>query len=315
MPTKNTSIDFDNLVKLYLDGESLDNLSRDCHVSIYRIKDAIIERGFKLRTKAERQAIIGQKSRARTEINDPDSFGDICARYIAGESENALAKDYGVARNVIRNRLLKHGVEIRSYSAANLLKASQMTPEERQSNAAAAHAAVKGMKHSWEQLCLRAQSKEGSQGNRSQAELLLEKWLIERGVHVIPQKAIGKYNVDLGAYPVAVEVFGGGWHFYKNHVERFNYLFDQGWNIVIVYVNGKLSVLQPGAADYIVSFLQETARNPTVTPQYRMIWGEGKLYAAGSANADELASIVPLRAPNLARPTNKRPGGKTIRMA
>lgn len=302
MPAKNTSVDFDNLIKLYLDGESLENLARDFHVSVDRIKLVFVERKIKLRTATEREAIKRKKVSSFYATRDPLPSLVIVDRYLAGESENALAKAYGVDRGVIRRRLLKHGVEIRGYSAANILKASRETPEERQANSAAAHAAVKGMKHTWEQLCRRAQGKEGTQGNRSEAELLLEKWLIERGVQVIPQQAIGKYNVDLGTYPVAVEIFGGGWHFYKNHIERFNYLFDQGWNIVIVYVNGRKSVLTPGAADYIVSFLQETARNPTMPRQYRVIWGEGKVYAGGSANADELASIVPLRTRNWIRP-------------
>lgn len=295
MPTKNTSVDFDNLIKLYLKGEGIEKLARNFHISTNRIKSVFIERGVKLRSIKERHAIVGKKCAAFNIANDPLPSDVIVKRYIAGESENALAKAYGVSRTMIRTRLIRSGITIRSYSAANLLKASQMTPEERKANSAAAHAAVKGMKHTWEQLCCRAQSREGTQGNRSEAELLLERWLIERGIPVIPQKAVGKYNVDLGAFPVAVEVFGGGWHFYKDHVERFNYLFDRGWHIVIVYVNGRLSVLTPGAADYIVSFFQQATSNPTAPREYRVIWGEGKLYAAGGANGYELSRVVPRR--------------------
>lgn len=304
LTAKNTSVDFDNLVKLYLNGESLDNLSRDFHTSVQFIKDTFAARGVKLRTNAEREAIKIQKRIARITANDPASFADIGPRYIAGESENALAKSYGVSRNVIRARLLKQGIEIRGYSAANLLKASKESPEERRANAAAAHEAVRGSTRSYESLVQAALTREGIVNRRSHAEILLNTWFIERGVVFTPQKAIGKYSVDFGAYPVAVEIFGGGWHFYKDHIERFNYLFDHGWNIVVIYVNGRISVLTPSAADYIISFLQETTSNPTAPRQYRVIWGEGKLYAGGSADANELASIVPLRTRDWAGSSN-----------
>lgn len=304
MPAKNTSIDFNNLINLYLSGESLENLAHRFRTSVTRIKHEFSLKDVALRTAHERRALIAQKAKTRHIINDPFPSDEIIQRYLDGESENSLAEAYKTSRTTIRRRLTRSGIPIRSYSEANLLKASQMTPEERLANAKAAHDAVRGYKHTLQQLEKRAFSRQKNRSNQSAAEKLLEKWLLNRGIPVIVQQAVSKYNVDLGAFPIAVEVFGGGWHFYKNHIERFNYLFNRGWSIVIVYVNGKLSPLTEGAADYIASFFQETTSNPSTGCQYRVIWGEGKLYAAGGANGNELASIVPLRSRDWHRPTD-----------
>lgn len=53
----------------------------------------------------------------------PDAVvNSIIKAYIAGESENSLAKRHGVSRQVIRQRLLSHGVTRRSQSEAETVK-------------------------------------------------------------------------------------------------------------------------------------------------------------------------------------------------
>jgi hypothetical protein len=75
----------------------------------------------------------------------PDS--QICARYIAGESEIALAREYNVDRRTIRKRLLENGVEPRGRSAAMFMRMKRASPEERQRIALAANVALRGTKY------------------------------------------------------------------------------------------------------------------------------------------------------------------------
>lgn len=123
------------------------------------------------------------------------------------------------------------------------------------------------------------------------------------GVETTLQKAIGPYNADLAAYPVAVEIFGGNWHARGRHAARFpdrvRYFLDQGWNLVIVWVLDRRRwqsaiPLTPAAADYIASFVQLTRRDPSTRGQYRVIWGDGKEAATDGLDLNELA-LVPSR--------------------
>ncbi|MFZ9633405.1 MAG: response regulator, partial [Alphaproteobacteria bacterium] len=45
--------------------------------------------------------------------------------------------------------------------------------------------------------------------------------------------------------------------------------------------------LEVGAADYVITYLQELRRNPPAVGQYRVISGSGELLAAGSADGDQ----------------------------
>jgi hypothetical protein len=120
--------------------------------------------------------------------------------------------------------------------------------------------------------------------------------LAERGIDSIAQRAIGVYNVDLAALPVAVEVLGGGWHSIKTvHAERTPYILDEGWHLVMVWDYEGRSSLGPGAADYVVAFLDEVRRNPPATCQYRVISGQGKLLAACGREDNEFPLVPPPR--------------------
>lgn len=301
MTRKIPPADMDNAIKAYLSGLNTEEASELFGFTAGPLVRELKARGL-LRNKEERKFVRCRNISKTRMANNPFRVDEISARYLAGESVNSLAKFYNTSRSVITIRLKHAEIELRGQTTANQLRAALTPAEEHIRRAENAHAAIRGVKRTENELIQRAQTRELRPSNVSQAEILLAQWLTERGVSVIPQQAIGKYNVDLGTHPIAVEVFGGGWHFAKNHIERFDYIFNAGWHVLIVYVSGRLSVLTPGAADYIVSFLQETTANPTAPREYRMIWGEGKLYTAGSANSYELASIVPHRGRNWRRP-------------
>ena len=65
------------------------------------------------------------------------------------------------------------------------------------------HVPCRGRHADFNELCRHALAKERF-GKLTRHELTLRDLLIERGIRTIPQQAIGPYNCDLGANPVAV---------------------------------------------------------------------------------------------------------------
>jgi very-short-patch-repair endonuclease len=229
--------------------------------------------------------------------NIPLDVNDLVKRYVAGESEKSLAESVGVSRNVIRRRLEASGTAIRDRSAAMHTRMSRLDPEERAQLAAAAHDAVRGKRKSAEFLIARALGveKQGAEhGNVSPAELMLADLLRDHGVLVTHQKAIGPYNADLATLTVAVEVLGGQWHFVKKHGKRLRYLLDAGWDVIFVWVDGVHYPLGRGAAQYISAHREFRRQNPAAARCYRVIRGDGKLVAQGSADRDDIPDIIPL---------------------
>ena len=110
-----------------------------------------------------------------------------------------------------------------------------------------------------------------------------------------PQHAIGPYNCDLGAYPVAVEIFGGNWHWSGRHLlrspERFRYILNAGWHILVLHITRRCPVTIE-IADYVAAYVDETRRDPARRREYRVVGRAGELLTAGSVDDDEI-TIIP----------------------
>lgn len=221
---------------------------------------------------------------------------DIAAAYQSGESEYELSLRYGVSRAVIRKRLTDSGVTVRSMSDAGKVRASKMTPEQRAAQAAAAHTAARGREHTEAERRKGAATRERQGKVGSAGEQYLIDCLRDRGLAPVPQKAVGRYNVDIAVPPVAVEVLGGGWHLKKAiHVERTKRILNEGWHLLFVWNHEGDSALTAGAADYVFAFLQEVGGHPSTAGEYRVISGGGQLLAAGSADDDQFPLVPPPR--------------------
>lgn len=278
MANKVTTAQLDHAISLYLSNEPFDKIATSAGISISRLHTERKRRGIPPR--GERQV--------------PDA--EIVAAYEAGASEYALSQQYGVSRGVISKRLRDAGIERRTMSEAGKARNASMTSAERKKQTAAANRAARMRsqptieKHR-KALTLEAQGKFESTG-----EELLHSLLAERGVNAIPQRAIGVYNVDLAVLPVAVEVLGGGWHAVKTvHAERTPYILDEGWHLIMVWDHEGRSALGPGAAEYIVTFLDEIRRNPPATCQYRVISGQGEVLASSGRESNEFSLVPPPR--------------------
>lgn len=233
-----------------------------------------------------------------TRIPMPDDF---LPRYEAGESLFALAKSYGISRTALFRWLEVAGVERRSYSDAQRIKASKMTSAERSAQAKAAHDAARGRTVPFMEKVRRAFDKEWKAFNGgveySRLEALMDKWLTDRDVKHVFQKSIGPYNVDFYTFSgVAVEVLGGSWHGSKarriKEAERAKYILDLGLNMVFVWSTTNAAMVE-ACADEIVSIVDFSRRNPSVRGKYWVIRGDGKVIAACRDDMDERALVVP----------------------
>lgn len=219
---------------------------------------------------------------------------DLIGRYLAGESENALAKSFGFSRQVVRRILRQGGIERRGRSEAEALKWARMSPDQRASQVAAAHEATRGSTKSFDSLCRAALSRQRLQSHATDAEWEFARLLANRGLATIPQQAIGAYNCDLGAFPVAVEIFGGNWHWHGRHLartpERIRYMLDSGWHVLMVHAWPDAGYpLGDEVADHVVAYVEAARRDPAARREYRVIRGAGEILASGSADDDEVS--------------------------
>lgn len=280
---------------------------RDKIVPLYQSGKAIYEvaaiLGINPKTAARELRRQGIPTRPRT---DETLVESAITLYQQGISCLEACKRVGISRPVLTLALEKRGIPIRGGSESMYLRFEGSTLEERKALSAAANAAWRGSKMTLESRIKNAQGKERNLSGISPAESQLALWLSERGIATIPQKAIGPYNADLATGTVAVEVFGGNWHASGHHARRFparaDYLFDQGWNLVIVW-NQARDPLSIEAADYIASFIEECGADPSIRGEYRVIRGCGKELTRGKDHFDQLALKPSQRRTPSERPT------------
>ena len=163
--------------------------------------------------------------------------------WVENRSIEALERELKVSTTTLFDWCLKLGIPTRSGSEANLVRFANSTTEERAAVTAKAHAAVRGLKRSKEDLEKRAQGKEYAP--MSKWELWFAKWLLGANITGFKHNyALSIYNVDF-AFPehkIAIEIDGGGWHSSERKklqdVNKETYLTEQGWTLYRVTSNG-----------------------------------------------------------------------------
>lgn len=283
MSNKRNSVDADDLVKEYLSGKNITQLKRQFGIGAITVLGILDRNGVSIRPARV----------SATRIDVP--VEEIVARYQSGESIKSLSDFYSVSRVVITKRLIECGVNRRDRSAAMYQRMSQTSPEERMRLVHSAHAAIQGTKQTFSEKRKRALTVQNRLTNVSASETWLADELRAKGYDAIQQFAVGTYNCDVAVHPVAVEIFGGGWHWYGRHkaraIERLHYFLDHGWHVLIITTYGRIP-LTGETTEYVASFIEETRRDPTASRQYRVIRGAGEILAAGSADDDQF-SIEP----------------------
>lgn len=223
--------------------------------------------------------------------------------YRAGESEYSLGNRLGISRSAVRRCLIEQGVQPRDRSEAGITRAKQMSPEARSAQVAAAHAAVLGVTVTEERKVAHAKALQRIGRIEPGGEQLMADWLTDRGWTLTPQRAIGRYNVDLAEQPVAVEILGGGWHALKaTHATRTPYILDRGWAMLFVWNYEGRSALTERAADYATAFRDQVRRDPALIGEYRVIAGDGETLSRGRVDDGEFTLVPPPRGRIKCRP-------------
>jgi very-short-patch-repair endonuclease len=298
---KTDSATLDQAIQMYLAGKSVKEIEAACGIHSVTLTRERNRRGI--------------PSRKVKQI----PVAEAVKLYLSGMSASELGRRYGVARDTVRLRLVAAGIGIRPADEATSLWMSQESEESKTIRAEAAAEACRtteyrervsrrfaGITKDPDVLERRAQNRERRAiadpmyAYISDHERQFRRLLEEAGENPIPQKAIGRYNVDLAIGPVAVEILGGHWHSIKRqHSIRTPYILNRGWHLIMVWSmfhDGTDWVyMSPAAAEYVVAFAQEARRNPPMVGEYRVIRSDGQLLAAGGSEDDELAFIPPTR--------------------
>jgi len=222
---------------------------------------------------------------------------DASQRYLAGETCQQLAAQFGVGRKWLDTRLRRAGVQMRTRSEACLLRSSKFTLKQRLAHAEKAHAARRGGKNGPVMGTRRAQTIERYGMPSHRDESLLAFWLAKRGHIATLQKAIGTYNVDLGfeTSRIAVEINGSA-HLPRNlgdsfPLERLKYILDSGWRVIEIITWPKRYSLRATCADYVVPLLELPHWDESASSQHVVITGRGEPLPCTGFNANNWTAI------------------------
>lgn len=206
-----------------------------------------------------------------------------------------LANDLGVSRSAIRRALIERGVPIRGQTAAIRLMMSKRTPEENRRNSEAAHEAARKHIHTQEEKLKRALTRERLGLHTSPIEAELSERLRARGLIPYQQRSIGIYNSDIVINDVVIEVYGGSWHTATRHAERstrrFKYILENGYDVIILWIDKDKYPLSKTAVDYIEDFIRDERQPDPVGGKFRVIVGDGCETSRGDADLALLSSL------------------------
>jgi very-short-patch-repair endonuclease len=264
-------LNVDEIICRYTAGEPASSIAKSMDVGLHTISNRLINAGVEVRS---REAAISLAKKL------PIDTDEVVRRYKAGNSELAISQALGHSRSAIRRRLIEAGISVRSGSEAGKIRMRRMSPEQRAALADAAHAAVRGVPQSEEYRCKLALANEHRERVASPNERTLAEWLRARRLEVTPQKAVGRYNVDiaLAESRIAVEIFGGNWHAGGAHARRYrprlDYLMDRGWHPVIVWVTTNYRLAYP-VAEQIIALHEARSYGESFGRQEHVIRGDG----------------------------------------
>ena len=218
--------------------------------------------------------------------------GDIVGMYVSGQSENAVAKHFGMGRGVIRRRLREAGIHVRTQSEAETLKWSMMTTAQRMAQVSAANHAARGSRRDISVQAKIAQTRQRRQTHVGPDERIVRRFLETAGIECIPQQAVGPYNCDLGCFPVAVEVFSSHWLWGNSYEKRFRYLLNADWCIYVLPVS-RSSPITESRMRHLIAYIEQARRDPPTPREYRVVWSAGEWERVGYLDDDKIVLDPP----------------------
>lgn len=163
--------------------------------------------------------------------------------YQRGVASYLIARKFKVSNGYVRRLLEKNGIKLRGHDVTNKESARKRTPEENRAITEKASQANKGSEHTLLHRSRLAISREKVPTIDPVYEQPLVDLCRTMSVRVIPQKAFGKFNVDLYLVKenVVIEIFGGGFHNKTEAVDMFNnkikYLSTRRVPVLIVWAD------------------------------------------------------------------------------
>lgn len=275
------NVDINHAISLYESGKSITQIAKELGVGSSTISRRFSQAGYRtLRSNAEIGWLTAQRR-----------YGDISEAirmYVSGSTLEDARKSIGVPRRFLEKAIVKAGHTLRTQAQQLGLRYTRMSVSERRSITAQANIALRGKKASPKRMERRARTNENTLQLASRADLILALWLVQRGVQIIPQKAVGPYNIDIAVEHlfVAIEVNGHWRHFSSSNaaaiIQRKKYLRDRGWVLIEVRLTSThdrpWKYLRPLCADKIITLLDRISRGETLTSEETVLGGDGELF-------------------------------------
>lgn len=222
----------------------------------------------------------------------------IIEKYASGIGIGGVANMLGVSPSPIERTLRENGVHIRNPSEQQQARMDRSTPEEIAKLTKAANKAATGRKKTFEELCKGAKTREGNIDTHtvSKLEHSFAAMFDDANIKYTRQVACGAYNCDFVVDSVAVEVWGGNFHFSGEHLarseERFKYITRFFKGVIIVTINSS-NPFSEGLVKALIANIKEFSGQPSITGEYRMIWSNGEFITGNRINGDNFAFIYP----------------------
>jgi len=279
VPPKAPHPNLDDAVARYASGQPLHEVLGTTGVS-----KTVLYRALRKRN------LVQQRDRRSVNV------GALISAYGHGASVAELARRFEVSRHLVVERLADNGIVPRSRSESSTIRWSQMGEGQRKAQGAGAHEAVRGRGRLERERRFRALTREWKY-RQNRPERALTAALHALGLAPHPERAVGRYNVDIAVPPVAVEIFGGRFHSAPHHTrrlrERLEYLFDQGWALYIVWDLAEAPLAPAQIAQDVAAYVQVCRSEPPGGRRYRVVRGDGQLVAEGRDEGDDGPFVKP----------------------
>jgi hypothetical protein len=212
---------------------------------------------------------------------------DIINKYTSGMSVKQVADFFKISRGAVVSRLHDVGIIQRDRSESMYLRMSNLTFEERKKLTKKANETLVGTNQPIEGRIKRAEGVQKSLSKVGKGEDILQGWLEQRGLNVVPQLAVNIFNIDLAIKPIAVELLCAAAYPLSRPFDRnkIKYLCNHGWLVIYITV-WKASQMTERCADYVKSCFDILQSDPSMIGQYRMVRGSGDVYSFGSGDFD-----------------------------
>lgn len=253
-----------------------------------------------------------KKNHARYVKVDPNVAQEVIRLYTSGINRLPIAKRFGFGRRLVDRILAEHDVPLRSAAETNRLIVSRRSPEENRRNTEAAHAAVRGVRRTVEELrqrALRNEIRARSQEPLSQLEGQFLKLARKLSLDVIPQKAVETYNLDflVKGTPIAVEILSAGGYriqapeFAREFNERAKDLLNRGYCLVMIWATDCLTSkrrwgatsIERGCVNEVITLTEILRLNPASLRQQYVVLGDGEPTTLGGDHFDYSACERP----------------------